>query len=210
MQLLNGFFDFVQDECRRNPDLRLKELMRQIDLLNENGISIPLVQTNGNEKGVNLLTCHGSKGLEYEYVFFVGCHSGLWESKKKYNHGYKLPPNIFTKETPEEKEEELRRLFFVATTRAEKFLYISFPKFTNEGKELEASRFIAEMATENLKHDLVPISEEKKLKYSALRYGIVYRTITGWFQNECDSIEQLPRMSIEVLLQFSDSHSRCL
>src|SRR4029079_5325096 len=56
MQLLNGFFDFVQDECRRNPDLRLKELMRQIDLLNENGISIPLVQTNGNEKGVNLLT----------------------------------------------------------------------------------------------------------------------------------------------------------
>jgi DNA helicase-2/ATP-dependent DNA helicase PcrA len=189
MQLLNGFFDFVQDECRRNPDLRLKELMRQIDLLNENGISIPLVQTNGNEKGVNLLTCHGSKGLEYEYVFFVGCHSGLWESKKKYNHGYKLPPNIFTKETPEEKEEELRRLFFVATTRAEKFLYISFPKFTNEGKELEASRFIAEMATENLKHDLVPISEEKKLKYSALRYGIVQQPELE--KAERDFIEQL-------------------
>ena len=189
MQLLNGFFDFVQDECRRNPDLRLKELMRQIDLLNENGISIPLVQTNGNEKGVNLLTCHGSKGLEYEYVFFVGCHSGLWESKKKYNHGYKLPPNIFTKETPEEKEEELRRLFFVATTRAEKFLYISFPKFTNEGKELEASRFIAEMATDNLKHDLVPISEEKKLKYSALRYGIVQQPELE--KAERDFIEQL-------------------
>ena len=189
MQLLNGFFDFVQDECRRNPDLRLKELMRQIDLLNENGISIPLVQTNGNEKGVNLLTCHGSKGLEYEYVFFVGCHSALWESKKKYNHGYKLPPNIFTKETPEEKEEELRRLFFVATTRAEKFLYISFPKFTNEGKELEASRFIAEMATDNLKHDLVPISEEKKLKYSALRYGIVQQPELE--KAERDFIEQL-------------------
>jgi len=189
MQLLNGFFDFVQDECRRNPDLRLKELMRQIDLLNENGISIPLVQTNGNEKGVNLLTCHGSKGLEYEYVFFVACHSALWESKKKYNHGYKLPPNIFTKETPEEKEEELRRLFFVATTRAEKFLYISFPKFTNEGKELEASRFIAEMATDNLKHDLVPISEEKKLKYSALRYGIVQQPELE--KAERDFIEQL-------------------
>jgi DNA helicase-2/ATP-dependent DNA helicase PcrA len=189
MQLLNGFFDFVQDECRRNPDLRLNELMRQIDLLDENGISIPLVQTNGNEKGVNLLTCHGSKGLEYEYVFFVGCHSALWESKKKYNHGYKLPPNIFTKETPEEKEEELRRLFFVATTRAEKFLYISFPKFTNDGKELEASRFIAEMASDNLKLEPFPISEEKKIKYSALRYGIVQQPELE--KAERDFIEQL-------------------
>ena len=114
--------------------LQLKGLVKQIELLDENGISIPLVQTNGNERGVNLLTCHGSKGLEYEYVFFVGCHSALWESKKKYSQGYKMPPNVFTKETPEEKEEELRRLFFVAATRAEKYLYISFPRFTNDGK----------------------------------------------------------------------------
>ena len=45
---------------------------------------------------------------------------------------------FLTKETPEEKEEELRRLFFVAATRAEKYLYISFPSFTNDGKALEA------------------------------------------------------------------------
>src|SRR5215213_7494723 len=189
MQLLNGFFDFVQDECKRNPDLRLKQLVNQIELLDENGISIPLVQTNGNEKGVNLLTCHGSKGLEYEYVFFVGCHSALWESKKKYNQGYKLPPNIFTRETPEEKEEELRRLFFVATTRAEKYLYISFPKFTNDGKELEASRFIAEMALNNLKHETAPITDEMKLKYSSLRYGLVQQPELEKAEN--DFIEQL-------------------
>ena len=61
MQLLNGLFDFVQDECKRNPDLRLRGLMNQIELLEENGIPIPLIQTSGNERGVNLLTCHGSK-----------------------------------------------------------------------------------------------------------------------------------------------------
>ena len=129
-----------------NPDLNLKGLLKQIDLLDENGISIPLVQTSGNERGVNLLTCHGSKGLEYGHVFLIGCYSALWEGKKKNSQGYRLPPNVFTKETPEEKEEELRRLFFVAATRAEKYLYISFPLFTNEGKALEASRFLAEMA----------------------------------------------------------------
>jgi len=90
-------------------------------------------------------TCHGSKGLEYTYVFFMGCYSGLWEGKKKYSQGYKLPPNVFEKETPQESEEELRRLFFVAATRAEKHLFISYPTNTNEGKALEASRFISEM-----------------------------------------------------------------
>lgn len=190
MQLLNGFFDYVQDECKRNPDLKLEGLVQQIELLNANGISIPLVQTNGNERGVNLLSCHGSKGLEYEYVFFVGCHSSLWEGKKKYNQGYKLPPNIFTKETPEEKEEELRRLFFVAATRAEKHLYISFPRFTNDGKELEASRFIAEMAQDTLKSEPAPVSEEVKLKYSVLRYGLIQQP----------ELEKAERNFIEQLL----------
>ncbi|MGZ3909206.1 MAG: ATP-dependent helicase [Flavisolibacter sp.] len=173
MKLLNGFFDFVQDECRRNPDLKLEGLLQQIHLLEENGLSIPLVQTSGNEKGVNLLTCHGSKGLEYAYVFFIGCYSGVWEGKRKFGSGYKLPPNVFTQETPEEKEEELRRLFFVAATRAEKHLFISFPSFTNEGRALEASRFIAEMNSLDVKMEPVQIDEDTKLKYASLRYGLI-------------------------------------
>ncbi|SHF74419.1 ATP-dependent helicase [Flavisolibacter ginsengisoli] len=173
MKLLNGFFDFLQDECRRNPDMDLEGLLKQIHLLEENGISIPLVQTSGNEKGVNLLTCHGSKGLEYEYVFFIGCYSSVWETKRKFSQGYKLPPNVFNSESPEEKEEELRRLFFVAATRAEKYLYISFPSFTNEGKALEASRFIAEMNSLDLKVQPITINEDTRLVYSSLRYGLV-------------------------------------
>ena len=173
MKLLNGFFDFLQDECRRNPDLDMEGLTRQIKLLEENGIAVPLVQTSGNEKGVNLLTCHGSKGLEYEYVFFIGCYSSVWEGKRKVSQGYKLPPNVFTSESPEEKEEELRRLFFVAATRAEKHLYISFPSFSNEGKALEASRFIAEMNALDLKVQPVTLSEDTRLLYSTLRYGLI-------------------------------------
>ena len=205
MQQLNCFFDFVQDACRRNPDMNLKELASQLALLEENGISIPLVQTSGNERGVNLLTCHGSKGLEYQYVFFINCYSGLWEGKRKYGQGYRLPPNVFTKETPEEKEEELRRLFFVAATRAEKYLYMSYPRFSNDGKELEASRFLAEMAGENL--SLVPssIPEETKLAYSSLRYGLI--TQPELEQAEKDFVEQLLagfKMNVTALNNYLD------
>ncbi len=173
MRMLNAFFDYVQDECRRNPDLTLRGLMDQIHLLEENNISLPLVQTAGTETGVNLLTCHGSKGLEYTYVFFMGCYSGLWEGKRKLSQGYKLPPNVFEKTSAQEDGEELRRLFFVAATRAEKYLYMSFPQFNNEGKPLEVSRFIAEMnAEDNLKVEPITLPEDVKLKYSVLRYGL--------------------------------------
>ena len=46
-------------------------------------------------------------------------------------------------------EEELRRLFYVALTRAEKHLYISYAKFRNDGKEMEPSMFIAEILEEH-------------------------------------------------------------
>jgi DNA helicase-2/ATP-dependent DNA helicase PcrA len=136
------------------------------------------VQTSGNENGVNLLTCHGSKGLEYSHVFFMGCYSGLWEGKRKNSQGYKLPPNVFEKESAQETEEELRRLFFVAATRAEKHLFISFPSSTNEGKSLEASRFISEMnGGETSMIEKFTVTEDQKLKYSALRFGLTQQPL---------------------------------
>ena len=69
MNKLTCLFDYIKDSTHRNPGLTLKELIGQIDLLSENDLSLPLVQTTGTETGVNLLTCHGSKGLEFEYVF---------------------------------------------------------------------------------------------------------------------------------------------
>ena len=190
MQQLNGFFDYVQDECRRNPDLDLRGLQQQIQLLEENSLTIPLIQTSGNDKGVNLLTCHGSKGLEYEHVFFIGCYSSIWEGKRRPSGGYKLPPNIFEKESAEEQEEELRRLFFVAATRAERNLYLSFPLFTNEGKALEPSRFLEEMNGEGmLQRTNVPIDDDTKVFYSTLRYGLVQQPELE--KAEVDYIDQL-------------------
>jgi DNA helicase-2/ATP-dependent DNA helicase PcrA len=206
MKQLNGFFDYVQDECRRNPDLDLSGLMAQIALLDENKIPVPLVQTAGNEDGVNLLTCHGSKGLEYTYVFFIGCHSGLWEGKRKYSGGYKLPSNLFQKVSVQENEEELRRLFFVAATRAEKYLYLSFPSNSNEGKSLEASRFLAEMNGDgSLEVKPAPIPEETILKYSVLRYGLQQKPVLE--RGEKDFINSLLsnfKMNVTALNNYLD------
>src|SRR6185436_10612222 len=41
--------------------------------------------------------------------------------------------------------EELRRLFYVALTRAEQHLFISYSRYRSDGKEMEPSMFIAEI-----------------------------------------------------------------
>ena len=46
-------------------------------------ISLPLVQVSGSDKGVNLLTAHGSKGLEFEYVFLGRLQCFLLGKEKK-------------------------------------------------------------------------------------------------------------------------------
>jgi len=147
LQVLSGLFDFVREETRRKPLMKLQELVDIICLMEMENISLPLIQLTGNEKGVNLLTVHGSKGLEFEYVFFAGCNASLWEKKRKPGGGYKLPDNLFASYSRirHSDTEELRRLFYVALTRAEQHLMLSYCTCNNEGKETEPSMFIAEI-----------------------------------------------------------------
>ena len=151
LRVLTGLFDFVKEETRRNPSLGLQELINIIELMEKENISLPLIQISGSEKGINLLTAHGSKGLEFEYVFFVGCNANNWEKKRKPGGGYTFPDTMFTSATKHKDSEELRRLFYVALTRAEQHLIISYSRFKNDGKEMEASMFIAEIQEQ---HDI--------------------------------------------------------
>lgn len=145
LQELTGLFNFLKEETSRNPSLNLAELITAIELMENEGIILPLVQVSGSDKGVNLLTTHGSKGLEFEFVFLAGCNASYWEKKRKPGGGYSMPDTMFTSQPIFSEEEELRRLFYVALTRAEKYLHISYSNFKTDGKPLEPSMFIAEI-----------------------------------------------------------------
>lgn len=152
LNVLTTFFDFLKDETRRNPSLSLSAFMKIIRMMKKEDISLPIVQVGGNEKGVNLLTVHGAKGLEYEHVFVAGSNSIYWENKRVNSGGYKLPDTLFMVHQDGDRLEELRRLFYVALTRAEKHLYISYARSREDGKGLEPSQFIEEI---RIGHDLI-------------------------------------------------------
>lgn len=172
LQILTGLFDFIKEESQRNTALDLKGLVNLIKLMDKEGISLPLVQVSGNDKGVNLLTAHGSKGLEFEYVFFAGCNAGFWEKKRSPNQGFKLPDTIYSTQPAANNEEELRRLFYVAITRAEQYLYVSYSRYKNDGKEMEPSRFIAELMDEqDISIEKIVIDADKLASFAVLGFG---------------------------------------
>jgi DNA helicase-2/ATP-dependent DNA helicase PcrA len=172
LQVLTGLFDFVKDETARNPLIQLKDLNATIELMQKEDLRLPLTEISGNEKGVNLMTAHGSKGLEFEYIFFAGCNASFWEKKRKPQSGYKLPDNIFSSHQAPNDEEELRRLFYVALTRAQLHLIISYCSFRNDGKELEPSMFIAEILDqEELRAEKILIDADVLVEFSALPFG---------------------------------------
>ena len=172
MQVLTGLFDFIKEETHRRPLMSLKDLVSVIDLMETEDIALPLIQTSGSDKGVNLLTVHGSKGLEFEHVFFAGCNASAWEKKRKPGGGYSLPDTMFTSQGKHTDDEELRRLFYVALTRAEQYLTVSYSKFKTDGKELEPSMFIAEIIDQHPDINITPaiVHAEEVFEFSALQF----------------------------------------
>ena len=65
-----------------------------------------------DKRGVKLMTVHSSKGLEFPYVFITGLEDGLFPHERD--------------ESDSVDSEEERRLFYVALTRAEKRVYLSY------------------------------------------------------------------------------------
>lgn len=178
----NGSFDDLQDIfslvnkiktfIENNKEIKLTNILNKFDLYKKFGVSISRENLKANNSNIEILTAHGSKWLEYDYVFIPEVYEWNW-NKKALPDKLKLPiwiiwnglqySDLDEKEFRElEKEisiEEERRLFFVAITRAKKSLIFTFP-WSKENKVLIKSSFIEETEAEFEKVDL-EINETK-------------------------------------------------
>jgi len=92
---------------------------------------------SGSDNGVQLMTLHSAKGLEFPIVFLCGVEEGLF-------------PHYMTNDDPDRLEEE-RRLCYVGMTRAMKKLFITYAEIRRlHGKEAyhRPSRFLREIPKE--------------------------------------------------------------
>ncbi len=127
------FLHAIQLYCEKNPDTQdLPTFLSEITLL-----------TSGDEerrKGgpeVKLMTIHKAKGLEFPYLYIVGVEEELF-------------PSVYADTTKAVEEE--RRVFFVAITRAQKDIQVTWATSRYKHGQVEPtqpSRFLANIDPEN-------------------------------------------------------------
>ena len=135
-ELLNGIKDFVENNDKNQVSVStfLQDVALATDQDNE---------SNDNNK-VALMTIHLAKGLEFPFVYIVGLEENLFPSAMNLNSRTDL--------------EEERRLFYVALTRAEKKIYLSYVLSRYRwGKPVdsEKSRFIDEINDEFIENNII-------------------------------------------------------
>lgn len=109
-ELLNSIKEFVDAETPEEEQIQSRTVsswLQDVSLLTDMDTS-----EDDNTPRVTLLTVHASKGLEFKYTYIVGLEENLFPS----NRGVETLDNI----------EEERRLFYVALTRAERRVVLSF------------------------------------------------------------------------------------
>lgn len=168
MRLFSTFFNFIKEESRRNPGMSLVSLLKTLEQMQLHNIRLSVQKMTFAENGIHFLTAHASKGLEFEYVFIIGCQSHMWDKKKKGFDNYNFPDTLtFSNEGNE--IQEARRLMYVAITRAKEKLFLSYSAENLDGKEMEKSQFIAEVLENmNVEFEERHVDDEIILEYQTL------------------------------------------
>lgn len=110
---------------------------------------------------ISLMTIHGAKGLEFEYVFLIGCEENIF-------------PSIKSLELGEHALEEERRLFYVGMTRAMKKLFITFSQSRMTFGQYHfngPSRFVFEIPEKFYKWERLTNSSFAKLQGVSDHFG---------------------------------------
>ena len=129
-EMLDGIAVFVQDNQEQGRGTLLADYLQDASLATDFDRS----KADKDADHVNMMTIHSAKGLEFPVVFIAGLEEGLF-------------PSEMTADSPRALEEE-RRLFYVALTRAERQVILTYAKSRFRNGKMEysrQSRFIKEI-----------------------------------------------------------------
>jgi DNA helicase-2/ATP-dependent DNA helicase PcrA len=108
----------------------------------------PLINTHPiaqAQDSVQLMTAYKAKGLEFEHVFLLSVHDDVWGKKARGNNNkLSLPANLLHVRYQGSSEDELRRILFVAITRAKTGLYLTSHANKDNGKSTEPVKYLLE------------------------------------------------------------------
>src|ERR1700722_8863933 len=123
---LERFVEFVRDWEKKADPKHLRDFVQYLDYFAEASGTINL-EREPTDDGVQLMTVHAAKGLEFPYVFVMALSDGDFPSRGQ-RPVFEFPKELMKEEQPEGdfRIQEERRLFYVALTRARRQLTLTF------------------------------------------------------------------------------------
>jgi len=149
LNALNSLFREIKALSSARREFKLADFLAVLETLEAHSLPITMEDLNVTENAVRLSTVHKAKGQEWEHVFIARCVDGKWGNAIK-RELLPLPSGILhnTDLSQKERNEDDRRLFYVAITRAKKTLTICYPEtiiMENRSKAVVGSVFIEEI-----------------------------------------------------------------
>jgi len=150
---LQAFFDRIRYRCYEQTTFSFEAFLSDLELYGKDeygdlkmSYSLPHIV----EEGVQLMTAHQSKGLEFEVVILPNFRDGHWD--KRHNpSSLAIPEDLLfgwgRDQKSYEQHQDERRVAYVAMTRAKNTLLFTCPrKMTNgdKAKDISPSAFFAE------------------------------------------------------------------
>ncbi len=143
---LNQFYKKIKSFEENLNEARLVDFIETLDLEIESGDSGSLALDFIDNESVKIMTVHGAKGLEFNYVFIISLMERRFPSDNRQDK-IEMSEDLIKEKIDTSKDrhiEEERRLFYVAITRAKKYLHLSAWWGEGDLREKKLSRFIFE------------------------------------------------------------------
>ncbi len=160
---LNSLFNELQSLVMRHKEFSLAGFLEYLDTLRLHNILLKR-SSHGTPRRVRLMTAHRSKGQEFDCVYIANAFDGHWGHKRR-PQLISLPDQVFSlgEGKPERgvSDDDERRLFYVALTRARKEVTITYATESRDGRQQLPAQFVNEIKPELIeKVDVKKVQKE--------------------------------------------------
>lgn len=132
-----AFMEEVRTVVSSNRGATALDILTHLDLIETHELSIKRARVVSN--GVAVMTAHHSKGMEFPYVLIAGATEEKWFSKRR--------AELSLAQEEDDDEEETRRLLYVALTRAQKEVCITYATANEDARSRSPLRYLADIGT---------------------------------------------------------------
>lgn len=151
-EMLNSLFDEVKSLVNSHPEASLKDFFDYLETIKKHKILLRNKKTLIKEGSVRLMTVHRSKGLEFDFVYIANTNDGHFGGRRKVERLPLLPRVFSLIDRPDnsfdfglDADDDERRLFYVAITRAREEVIITGHHMSSEGRENLPSSYLSEI-----------------------------------------------------------------